>query len=398
MHVGVFVADVKADEGGSYTFIHDVASGFVDIAEQSFHRFTLFGPPDYIAQLRKRSSPSNVDFAAVPARGLIEARLGQLKHYVPAMRHFWRRPGGLERVARARGVELMWLTGRYYDTLDIPYAATIWDVQHLTHPWFPEVSANGTWENRELSLTYHLRRASVVITGTETGRDELVHFYRLPEERVLILPHPTPAFALNVAPAVDARPPAGVAEKFVFYPAQFWAHKNHVNLLLAWRKLLDRDPDAPELVLVGSDTGNSNFVKRRTVELGLADKVRYLGFVPTDILIALYRSARMLVYPSFSGPENLPPLEGFALGCPVAASEFPGAREQLGDAALLFNPMDPESIAATVARLLTDDGLRRSLIERGHARARRWTAHDFARGIFAMADRFECQRRCWPSP
>src|SRR5262245_61469368 len=117
MHVGVFVANVNPDEGGGYTFIDDVASGFLDIAEESVHRFTLFGPSDYIAPLRKRPLPSNVDLAAVPARGRIEARLAQLKHYVPAMRYFLRRPGGFERAARARSIELMWFIGRYYDTL-----------------------------------------------------------------------------------------------------------------------------------------------------------------------------------------------------------------------------------------------------------------------------------------
>lgn len=103
-----------------------------------------------------------------------------------------------------------------------------------------------------------------------------------------------------------------------------------------------------------------------------------------------------LAYPSFLGPDNLPPLEAFAQGCPVALANYPGAEEQAGDAALRFDPADPEGIARTLRQLSDDALLRETLIGRGRARALRWTAGDYVRGVYAVLDRFEAVRRTWP--
>ncbi len=123
--------------------------------------------------------------------------------------------------------------------------------------------------------------------------------------------------------------------------------------------------------------------------------VAFLGFVPLEDLVALYRGAFALTYMTFFGPENLPPLEAFALGCPVIASDVPGAREQLGNAALFVDPRDPSEIAAAVKTLSDNESMRRTLVEQGRARAEKWTAKEFVRGVFAALDEFEPVRRCW---
>jgi glycosyltransferase involved in cell wall biosynthesis len=228
------------------------------------------------------------------------------------------------------------------------------------------------------------------------GRDEITRFYGVPEEHIVILPHPTPAFALRAAGAARlAAPPAGIPQNYLLYPAQFWPHKNHVNLLRAMQILVKADPEAPALVLTGSDKGNRAFVEHCAADLGVSHKLRILGFVTTDDLIGLYRNARALVYPSFSGPENLPPLEAFALGCPAIVANYRGAEEQLGDAAVLFDPADPAAMAKAITDVVKDDALRTRLIERGKARAASWTAREFVKGMFGVFDGFEAQRRCW---
>jgi glycosyltransferase involved in cell wall biosynthesis len=149
------------------------------------------------------------------------------------------------------------------------------------------------------------------------------------------------------------------------------------------------------VVFVGSDKGNQQHVRTTAQRMGLAPDVWFLGFVPRDELIALYRNALGLVYPSFLGPENLPPLEAFALGCPVVAADVSGARDQLGDAALLVDPRRGESIALAVRALHDDPALRADLVRRGRARARQFTGDDFVRGILSLLDEFQNISRCW---
>lgn len=121
----------------------------------------------------------------------------------------------------------------------------------------------------------------------------------------------------------------------------------------------------------------------------------FLGFVTREDLTALYQGAFALAYPSLFGPDNLPPLEAFALGCPVIASNYDGAQEQLENAALYVDALAPDSIAAAVRQLLVNPALRQQMIELGHIRARKWTATDYVQEIFSILDEFEAVRRCW---
>jgi glycosyltransferase involved in cell wall biosynthesis len=396
MHVGVVLGDIEPQAGGGFTFVHDVVGAFLDLAKESAHRFTLLAPQGYIDAMRGRELAQNV--AILPSRKahFLDRRISLLGHYLPIFGYFWRRVSSLERQFTSLGVDLIWLAGGLHDTFETPYVTTVWDVQHLTHPWFPEVSANWTWDHRELFLRRHLRRATSIVVGTRVGRDEIVQYYGVPEEHIAILPHPTPGFALRAAgETVTQKLPSNIPENYILYPAQFWPHKNHVNLLKALRLLLEADPGTPTLVLAGSDKGNRTFVESCAADLGVGHKVVFLGFVPTEDLIGLYRNARALIYPSFSGPENLPPLEAFALGCPAIVSNYRGADEQLGDSAVLFDPANPAAIAEAIARVLADELLRAQLVDRGRKRAACWTGREFVRGIFKIFDAFEAQRCCW---
>jgi glycosyltransferase involved in cell wall biosynthesis len=176
---------------------------------------------------------------------------------------------------------------------------------------------------------------------------------------VRTLHHPTPSFALRAGERRPEKKPLdhlGVKGEFLFYPAQFWSHKNHVLLLRLLVALKREYGYAPQLVLTGSDkplfdsasVGNKAFVEHCAVGLSLQEQVIFAGFVSQEDLISLYQQAVALVFPSFFGPENIPPLEAFALGCPVIASRIPGSEDQMGDAALLVDPTDPEAWADAV--------------------------------------------------
>ena len=117
--------------------------------------------------------------------------------------------------------------------------------------------------------------------------------------------------------------------------------------------------------------------------LGLDDNVLFLGYVPDEDMPALYRSARALVMPTFFGPTNIPPLEAFALGCPVATSRIYGIPEQLGDAALLFDPASVDEIFECLIRLWVDDAVCAQLAERGRERAASWGPTQFHDRLFA---------------
>ncbi|HEX3185628.1 MAG TPA: glycosyltransferase family 1 protein [Pyrinomonadaceae bacterium] len=394
MKVGVFLEDFSPDVGGGYTIQEDIFRALLDLMEETSHSFVLFcrRPEAFRSflttpRLQAVAFPGNLGqrvFARAQSglNSLIESRKRQTR---------------LEQLCKEAGVEFMWFVGAEAVQIDLPYMAIVWDLQHRLQPWFPEVSAGGTWRQRETFYGEYLRRATYIIAGTEAGRSEIERFYQVTSNRIKILPHPTPAFTLNAKPSdvAGVLKKYGLRSNYLFYPAQFWSHKNHANLLLAAAELKrEHQLDLP-VVFVGSNKGNEEYLRTFAAQLNPPVDVAFLGFVPLEDLVALYRGAFALAYVTFFGPENLPPLEAFALGCPVIASDVSGAREQLGDAALFVDPRNPAEIAGAIKQLHDDDTLRASLIDKGRARAERWTATEFVRGVFAALDEFEPVRRCW---
>lgn len=394
MKVGVFLEDFSPDVGGGYTIQEDIFRALLDLIEETNHSFVLFcrRPESF------RSFLTNPRLEAVGFPGNLGQRVfARAQSGLNSLIESRKRQTRLEQLCKESGVEFMWFVGAEAVQIDLPYMAIVWDLQHRLQPWFPEVSAGGTWRQRETFYGEYLRRATFIIAGAEAGRLEIERFYQVTSNRIKILPHPTPAFTLNAKPSdVEAMlKKYELRRDYLFYPAQFWSHKNHVNLLLAAAALKrDHQLDLP-VVFVGSNKGNEDYVREFASRLQPSVDVSFLGFVPLEDLVALYRGAFALSYVTFFGPENLPTLEAFALGCPVVASDVSGAREQLGDAALFVDPREPNQIAAAIKQLHDDDNLRRTLIDKGRARAERWTAKDFVRGVFAALDEFEPVRRCW---
>ena len=392
MKVGIYLDHYRPQDGGAYTMQADIFRAICTLDPKSLHQFVIISAPS--REIGAAAKRAGLQWLPYRGAGLGERIAAFVSRTFPGWRKRLSGRSALERKLRAGGVEFVWFLGPRPVEIDLPYLTIVLDLQHRKQPWFPEVSENAEWETRERRLTPFLRCAAGIITGTQAGKEEVLNFLQVPPERIHVLPHPTPSYALNAKR--EREEVARFQPGYLLYPAQFWSHKNHVNLLLALKKLRDKGLNIP-LVLAGSDFGNKAFVEENIAKLGLNDQVRVLGFVNASQLVALYQNALALTYVSFFGPENLPPLEAFALGCPVIAARVEGAKEQFGNAALLVDPASPDEIAGAIRKIHGDHGLRSKLIARGRKRAASWTAEDFVRGVFEILDRFEPIRRTWKS-
>lgn len=265
----------------------------------------------------------------------------------------------------------------------VPYAVAIHDIQHRLQPEFQEVSADGEWERREFVIGNCVRNASVVLVDSDVGKQDVVAAYEVSEEAVVVVPFLPAGYLRPVEEerVAEVRATLGLPHRFLFYPAAFWPHKNHARILRALALLRETGLDVP-LVLVGPHSG----ARREEVfaelmllahSLGVADLVRYLGYVDDDMMSALYQAAIALVMPTFFGPTNIPPIEAFKLGCPVITSDIRGIREQVADAAVLVDPTSHEAIAEGIRRVVTDAGLRAQLVRNGRRRLEGYSAEEF---------------------
>lgn len=246
----------------------------------------------------------------------------------------------------------------------VPALTAIHDLMHRYERRFPEVSANGMFEYREWVYGNICRFAKAVLVDSELGRRQVEESYGLSGSRIKVLPFAPPRYISAGLAAEQVAEKYSLPEKFVFYPAQFWEHKNHCGLVRAAKKIIGHAPDL-KLVFVGAPKNGYGPVTQLVRDLDLTEHVVFLAYVPDEDMSGLYRNARCLVMPTFFGPTNIPPLEAFATGCPAAVSNIYGMPEQVADAALLFDPASDDAIADAILRLWTDDALCHELAARG---------------------------------
>lgn len=247
--------------------------------------------------------------------------------------------------------------------LDVPIISTIHDLMHRYEKRFPEVYINGEYEYRELLYSNMCKYSKKIIVDSQCGKDQVIESYNIKENNIEILPFIPPKYIFNEELNIDVRKKFNIQGKYIFYPAQFWEHKNHLNLLKAIDIVKKDIPDIM-LVLCGS-TKYSGYEKCLNVikNLKLENNVNILGYVPEKYIVSLYKMAEMMIMPTFFGPTNIPPLEAMALKCPMAVSKIYGMPEQLGKASLYFDPNSPEDIAKCILEIYTDKAVKYDLIK-----------------------------------
>ncbi len=392
MRVAVFLSGYAPESGGAFTFQATVFEALQALSSACAHEFVIYTEAEVPGS---QKIPQGWASRAASRSCLL---LNELQDKL-LPRRWVTFKAWFEQSLDREGIDFVWFATPAFAEPGRPYLYTLWDLQHFMQPWFPEVGAEGEWQRRQNSIWPAIARAAGVIVANEAANAELMLFCPMIPSRVLELHHPTPAFALNKAKLVDdvADPALELPNEYLFYPAQFWPHKNHWILITALKYLKEQRGRKFNLVLVGSDKGTRDYIIQAASEQGVRDQVHLLGFVPLETLVHLYRNATALVFPSYFGPENLPPLEAFALGCPVIASDVDGAGQQLGDGALRVNPRSAEAWADAILEVESNQSLRQALIARGREIAERCSGQAYVAKVFRFLDDFESIRACWPA-
>ncbi len=279
------------------------------------------------------------------------------------------------RKIRKEKIDILFLVyqGTFLPNYKVKILSPVHDLMHRYEGDFPEVSK--AYESREIYMKCFAKYASCILVDSKLGKQQFEESYRnelYKQKKVISLPFVVPEHILHVTDEYIETP-----EKYVFYPAQFWKHKNHLNLVKAINILKEQIFDI-HLILVGSEKNNYKEIRHYIIEHDLEKYVTILGFVSDGNITYLYKHAVGMIMPSYFGPTNIPPLEAMALGCPVAVSNKYAMPEQVGSAGLLFDPNSPKEIAKCIKQLWIDEGLREKMKKEGYQRIQRWTRDKFA--------------------
>jgi glycosyltransferase involved in cell wall biosynthesis len=337
------------DHGGTYQYTLSMLQA---LRHTTGFRITLYG------------DPQNPDFTGLgyPICGFSESRLQQLTALAADRMHIrLPDPFASQDILLAPIYALALLhTSR-------PFAYTLHDLQEN---YYPENFSR--WQ-RAWRYQVHSRlqgRARRVICESSYVKTDIIRYFDVPEERIAVIA--APPLRQFLADETEQRLQATrvrlqLPEKFLFYPAQFWTHKNHFRLIEAFREVAAEVPDV-KLVLTGKKRDQYETVMNAVDSFGLNERVCHLGYVEQDDLQAIYRLATALVMPSLFESVSIPIYEAFQVGTPVVASGILAIPEQVGDAGLLFDPMSVASIKDAMLRIVGDPEAARLLGERGRDR------------------------------
>ena len=223
----------------------------------------------------------------------------------------------------------------------------------------------------KLFFKRRLSYATHIITISEFLREEIITELKFPPSKVSAIP---------LAPSIIFYPRTNeqinsvlnqfkLPSEYILFVGTIEPRKNLVLLLEALKIMKTKVP----LVIAGWKGWGEKQLKRKLKELGLEKQVFLTGYVDNNTLACLYSGAQAFVYPSLYEGFGLPVLEAMACGCPVICSNKASLPEVAGEAALYIDPYNPESLANTLERLLTDTEMRKAFVKAGLKRTKQFS-------------------------
>lgn len=351
--------------GGTYQYNHLMLEALIELPTSEYERVVFYGSNHWEAILERNHIPGKL--VSIPRHWQVMAGLWRRLSLPLTQWHCLAKychPLAKAMLKEQCDIWIFPSQDAYAYLMPVPSLAAVHDLMHRYETRFPEVGNKKEFARREYHYQNTCRFAKGILVDSNLGRQQAVESYQISASNCHVLPYIANRYIEEIKPSVDFDQKYQLPQKFLFYPAQFWAHKNHENLLKAFAACKKEFPEM-QLVLVGSPKNHYDAVIRLITELNLEDSIHILGLVDELDIPEFYRRARALVMPTFFGPTNIPPLEAFALGCPVAISGIYGMQEQLGEAALYFDPLSSSSIAQQIKDLWQNDALCEELKDKG---------------------------------
>ena len=254
--------------------------------------------------------------------------------------------------------------------------ASVVTVHDLAFDEFPETYPAGAPAMARRQVEAACRRATRIAVPSEATRRALAERYHFPAERIHVIYEGTRE-CFQPGPAVELPgllAESGIRSPFLLTVGRLDARKNVHRVIDAYRALLRDGVECGGLVVVGPDDSGTSLVQERLSAGSVpGERILLTGYVADGELLALYRGAAALVYPSLSEGFGLPVLEAMATGTPVITSNRSSLPEVAGDACRLVDPHDDSALANALREILTDPSERARLSAAGPARAAQFT-------------------------
>ena len=254
--------------------------------------------------------------------------------------------------------------------------STIHDLMHRYEYKFSEYTKK-IIEQRDIHYQNICKFCDGILVDSSMGKNHVINSYNAERKKIFTLPFIAPKYLMEKN-KINVFKKFKIKEKYLFYPAQFWEHKNHINLIKAFKDVLKQNKNF-SLVFCGAKKNYYNEVYKFVKSNNLEKKIHFLGRVSNNIMSSLYSNATATVYPSLCGPTNIPPLESVSLNVPLICSNAYSMKNQMGNSAIFFDPKNYKSISKKINLVLNNEKLRKKLIKNGRKKISQYNIIHFSR-------------------
>jgi glycosyltransferase involved in cell wall biosynthesis len=264
--------------------------------------------------------------------------------------------------------------------IDKPSIVAVHDLMHLTEKKFKESSSFLTSIYRGFIYQNIASNFSKIIFESIYGKKMFLEHYTINKKsKTYVLDYPCPNYVIEI---MNNKSYLNYSThkfgNYFFYPASFWPHKNHINLLYAFKKIITKGYNY-NIVFSGGLNKNYFKLKKIVAKLGLEQNIFFTGYVQDFEIVALYVGSQALVMPTFFGPTNIPPIEAIFCRTPIITSDIYGIKNQLENSALYFDPNSLLDIERALLEFFETD--REKLIQKGASIKEKFSLVSFEKGL-----------------
>lgn len=396
MKIGIYIKNYDIGEGGANSLLNTFQRGIGKLKNKDLKIVVIYDGKTNRIYKEEKDGIEFINLFFVRMLYMIPSKIVDLKNFPRRMAYWFadRKTSGptssiWDMMCRKEKIDILWFTSSVQERTSVPYIFTVWDLGHRLLPSFPEMK--NRWQDRENMYQQMLYKAAFVTTANETGKKEILENYCISPEKIRILPFPIADFCKEE----EKKPEAMIPTDYFFYPAQFWAHKNHIRIIEAVKILKERYSIRANVVFTGSNKGNMEYIKEEVRRNGLNEQFYFLNYVSYPEIKYLYKNAIALVYASLLGPNNMPPDEAIYLGCPVIITGIDGHREQLGNAAMYFDGNAADELAKCMHDIMNRPEVRKELIKYGENYRKKISSYRYYDEIAKIIDELVRRRKCW---
>ena len=249
----------------------------------------------------------------------------------------------------------------------VPVITTMHDVQEFH---FPEFFTASERLHRAINSFKSVSESDHIIVSFDHIKSDLMKYYSIPENKVSVCPPPFADDWFATKKETDwqtLEKKYSLTKKYLLYPAATWPHKNHIRLLEALKEVQKRTPDL-NLICTGNKTDYYDIIHKKILEFGLENSVKFLGIVPEEDLIGLYKRSELVVIPTLYEAGSSPLYEAMKYKVPVICANTTSLPETVSNAKYIFNPTDVNELSELIIKMINDENEKRENVSNSEKR------------------------------